>query len=1550
MKKFRSTRTFGASTFLSVMIRERFRPTCGAPDGFRIQRPKTSTRLLACVLLIVVGVALTWSGHSAKAQSTTLFVTNTNDSGPGSLRDAVANAAPGDTIEFDLSGCPCTITLTSGEIVIDKPVLIGQPSLTIGDITDPRDVSVSGNNASRIFRIVNGEIQINRLALRHGSVPDNGGAILNQGFLSLHLVGIHDSQAGGSGGAIYNEAVGFLNVFVSVIQGNQASVAGGGIYGSEIFVHDSLILGNAVFGGAGEGKGGGLYNPGDGLAYVVRSSIAYNSTAGNAASGGGIYNAGGTLAVVNTTVSGNFAYGETVSNGAGITNNQGTLILTNSTVSENNADHTNSGSVNKVGGGVTLQGGSATVKNSIIARNTAHGDFPDIWVTSALTFDSDGYNLVGVESGSTGFDGATDQKGTPSSPLDPVLGPLQFNGGFGGWFTHALLPGSPAIDTGSDGFDTEGNGPITTDQRLAPRPVDDPSIPNASGGNGSDIGAFEVQLDTDNDGVPDSTDNCPITPNPNQENNDGDAQGDVCDADDDNDGVSDTTDNCQFATNADQLNTDGDAQGNACDPDDDNDGVPDATDNCPLVANPSQTDSDGDGIGDACDDVAPPDADGDGVPDATDNCPATPNPNQENNDGDALGDACDPDDDNDGQTDADEIACGSNPLSSASKAPDNDNDNRPDCVDPDDDDDSVIDSSDNCPLTSNPGQGNNDGDALGDACDPDDDNDGVPDTADNCPFAANPNQANTDGDGQGDVCDPDDDNDGQPDVSDNCPLNFNPSQLDTDGDGLGNPCDPDDDNDGRVDGFDNCPLNSNPDQANNDGDTQGDVCDSDDDNDTIPDTTDNCPLVANPTQSDSDGDGIGDACDTAPVVVTAYGVMAMSNGSGVAFGVVKNGNQLPGVMSFVRGSTIYVATRFTSFVITGQTAHMEGFSSNGRLFVAIARDGGPGQPDNFRLWIEGVEQTGTGAVTSGNLVVQPWGPDTRLKGWVDLHTHPMSNLAFGGKLFHGAPSVGSLMPAVQMPNDPVCRPDERAASIAEALSQDGPTRGDRVQSQCGDFQRSAIIHAIESLDGANVAPVASGGYPAFSHWPKWNDITHQKMWIDWIRRSWQGGQRVMVALSHNNRTLADLLGAGGPISGVKNDQASSYLQIEEIKRLVANNSDFMAVAYSPADLHNIVRGGRLAVILGVELDKIGDLNTTPAPDTTTVQNKIDDLYVQGVRYVLPVHLTDNAFGDTAIYEDVFQLANYNENQRWWLVGCAPEADEVGFRVGSIPAFLQPFIPPGAPTPQTPPNCLIPRPAGPFFTGHVNTRSTNGLTSIGDFTITAMMKKGIIIDIDHMSNRAANRTLARANAIPGGGYPVTSGHTGIRNRMLFLPGEERHAENSRTTAQLARIACLGGMFGLGTAEARAASWTMEYAQAYEAMRRAFAPNGLCPNADPMGLSFIGLGTDTNSLVKTPRPTMLETASPRFSDIYNPNNPVNLNVPTLIRSSEGSKTWDYNFDGVAHYGMFVDFLRDVRFLPANATMNGMHVVDDQMMYGAERFYQMWRRVETQKTRVP
>lgn len=118
--------------------------------------------------------------------------------------------------------------------------------------------------------------------------------------------------------------------------------------------------------------------------------------------------------------------------------------------------------------------------------------------------------------------------------------------------------------------------------------------------------ATSAPTDSDGDGVPDASDNCPNATNPGQGDLDGDGIGDACDGDRDGDGIANATDNCPNTSNADQADLDGDGIGNVCDADRDGDGIANAGDNCPNTPNPGQSDTDGDGIGDACDSAPAP--------------------------------------------------------------------------------------------------------------------------------------------------------------------------------------------------------------------------------------------------------------------------------------------------------------------------------------------------------------------------------------------------------------------------------------------------------------------------------------------------------------------------------------------------------------------------------------------------------------------------------------------------------------------------------------------------------------------------------------------------------------------------------------------------------------------------------------------------------------------------------------------------------------------------------------------------------------------------------
>jgi hypothetical protein len=144
---------------------------------------------------------------------------------------------------------------------------------------------------------------------------------------------------------------------------------------------------------------------------------------------------------------------------------------------------------------------------------------------------------------------------------------------------------------------------------------------------------------------------------------------------------------------------------------------------------------------------------------------------------------------------------------------------------------------------------------------------------------------------------------------------------------------------------------------------------------------------------------------------------------------------------------------------------------------------------------------------------------TPLGGYVDLHTHPVSNVGFGGKLLYGGASVGSLLPV-----DPDCNPRIRATDESRALGHDRSVHGTAdFNNTCGDVLREQLIHVLQNKLGAADPPADAFGFPTFQHWPVWNDITHQKMWSAWLKRSFDGGLRVIVALATNNKSLGDLV-------------------------------------------------------------------------------------------------------------------------------------------------------------------------------------------------------------------------------------------------------------------------------------------------------------------------------------------------------------------------------------------------------------------------------------------
>ena len=417
--------------------------------------PRSSLFKVLIIFVLVFSLACVGQAHAAPLNtspgcSNAITVTSADDSGAGTLRQAIGDICAGGTITFDADH---SITLTTGELVISKDLSVDGTGHAI---------VVDGNKVSRVFDITAGTVSFKHLTIQNGKAS-NGGGIWNSGTLMLTDSTISGNAAITAGGGILSNRP--LTVKDSTISGNSADLGGGLYSATTLKITNSTISGNSA-----TDNGGGIYNFG-GTLTLTDSTISGNS----AYIAGGIFHKIGDLTLTNSTVSGNTAsiaggidneYNMTIINStiAGNTatvtggiDNEYSMTIINSTIAGNSATNT--------GGGI-FSGGVLQIKNSILAGNTGGNCFTPIL--------DGGHNL---DSGtSCGFSAAYDS--LPGT--DPKLGALADNGG--STQTMALGSGSPALDTGDDSVCNDATTVNKLDQRGMARPQ----------GAHCDMGAFEL--------------------------------------------------------------------------------------------------------------------------------------------------------------------------------------------------------------------------------------------------------------------------------------------------------------------------------------------------------------------------------------------------------------------------------------------------------------------------------------------------------------------------------------------------------------------------------------------------------------------------------------------------------------------------------------------------------------------------------------------------------------------------------------------------------------------------------------------------------------------------------------------------------------------------------------------------------------------------------------------------------------------------------------------------------------------------------------------------
>ena len=504
-------------------------------------------------------------------------------------------------------------------------------------------------------------------------------------------------------------------------------------------------------------------------------------------------------------------------------------------------------------------------------------------------------------------------------------------------------------------------------------------------------------------------------------------------------------------------------------------------------------------------------------------------------------------------------------------------------------------------------------------------------------------------------------------------------------------------------------------------------------------------------------------------------------------------------------------------------------------------------------------------------------PFQEVRGYLDAHTHGMAFEFLGGDVHCGRPwHPYGVAYALQD-----C-PDHKLANGAGAVLE--------------NFTRSGV--PVGTHD-----PV---GWPTFKDWPAPDSLTHEGTYYKWLERSWRGGQRILVNLLVENNQLCNLY----PLKRNScDDMTSLRLQADDMRKLEryvdaqsgGPGKGWYRIVTDPWQARKVINQGKLAVVMGIETSVLfGCSSKLDKPTCTSgqIDQQLDEVHAMGVRQMELVNKFDNGLagvaGDSGGVAPLVNLANFLETGTFWnMQKCPAGADGVQDRTqltavpDAVPADVQDalfgaiaklYLPIALPIYQSGPTC-----------------NTRGLTSLGDHTIERMAAKHMIFDPDHMSVNARKASLDVTEKLR---YPgVVSSHSWS------------------TPDAYPRIYKAGGVITpyAGDSTGFVDKWKQHLGW-----------------ADPRYYFGFGYGADINGLGAQ--------GNPRGADAKNKvTYPFKgLGGVTIDKNVSGQRVYDINTDGVAQYGLYPDWIEDLRRL------GGQDIVDD-MARGSEAYLQMWERAE-------
>ena len=493
-----------------------------------------------------------------------------------------------------------------------------------------------------------------------------------------------------------------------------------------------------------------------------------------------------------------------------------------------------------------------------------------------------------------------------------------------------------------------------------------------------------------------------------------------------------------------------------------------------------------------------------------------------------------------------------------------------------------------------------------------------------------------------------------------------------------------------------------------------------------------------------------------------------------------------------------------------------------------------------------------------------------VRGYVDAHLHITANQRAGGRVIYGEPF------------DP--------RGIEAALGNDAGEHGpDGSADITGNLLRSGLPFGMHDTHG----------WPTFVGWPTFDTMTHQQAYYVWLQRAWMAGLRLVVAQTVEDEPFCRI----EPVrSHSCSEPVAIRLQIRTLRALQryvdgksggAGRGWFRLVS-GPAQARRVIARGKLAVIIGIESsDPLGCSESMGKPACTAAQvdRRLDQFRRLGVRTMFVSHWINNAFAGAALEADAkgafINIFNRLQTGAWFTTAACPEAGE-GVEVQTLTQGALQVLAGFFPGTQAIADEGMPAyPPG----RQCNAR---GLTALGRHLIRAMMTRHMLIEVDHLSERARESVLRMGEAAR---YPLVSSHTDTGGTW--------------TTRDLRRLYAVGG-FAMARPDTagRLASRILQLSR--------LAPGG------------VGLGTDTGGFAALP--------GPRADAVQNP-----LPYPfrsfdghvRFTRERTGERVFDLNTDGVAQYGLFADLLADMQRTRRGTA--GLRV----LFRSAEAYLETWQR---------